>query len=166
MLTGLALLAACICVGIVIRSLCREWLYRDREVGVDGLKSVARKWLEENGYDILRIEGKAEYVGWVDDSQWSYSMSADFIARKNGREYAVFVTLEKVPETEVNEKYFPLTVILGVHGELFVDVLHERIQRAEFSIAKPRGQLMRQWLHNLAWLSGGALVVFAWLHRM
>lgn len=166
MLTTMVIVCAAWCFFVLVQSLLKAIVENRKEVKPDGLKQLGMRSLQENGYDILKAESEAKYVGYIDKSAIKYQENAHFIARKDGAEYAVFVCIDMPSESEICTRYFPLFVMLGVHGLIFINLMDESIHHADFSLFPSRRYRMRQAMYRSLWFVGGLVFAFAWLHRV
>ncbi|MFB5191159.1 hypothetical protein [Alicyclobacillus fastidiosus] len=165
MITAFGLLGAFWCLWYVAKSLVLARPSKQKESSPDGLLQSALRWLEDNNYDVLNAQKKAGYTAYVGDSLVGYKEEADFIARKNGHEYAVIVGLEDLPEDEICGRYFPLFTILDVQGIIFLNMRDESVRHVEFKLHRPRRYQFRHLVYRSLWFSGGIVFAFALLHR-
>lgn len=166
MLDALLILASCVAVWLVLRSFIRQLFIRETEQRPDGLVQKARLWLVENDYDVLSDDAEATYTSYIDDASIRYEERAQLIARKHGHEYAVFVGVHRPTDEDIHKRFFPLYVILGVRGIIFLDLSTETVHHVDFEVSKSRRYRARQWFRRGCWFMGGAMAVFAWVHRM
>lgn len=165
MWTVLAVLAALFCLGFLFVSLFTELFRSRKEIPPDGFIQAGIRALQMNGYEILKADNEAKYIGHVDASTIQYRENAHFIARKNGYEYAVFVGIDMPCEDEVCRRYFPLFVILDVRGLIFLNLADESIHHVDFNVFRSRRYRIRHLLYRGMWFTGGIVFAFAWLHR-
>lgn len=165
MISGFALVCALAAIAIFLRSLAAALWDRDEEVPVEGLKTMGRRWLEANGYELVKRSEVVTHVTRMASVQWSGSLRPDFIARKEGREYAVFVRTEPVSEHELHERYAFVALLHGANGVIVIDVMQESVQTAVYEWNRPRHVRRREAARRVLWALGGALVVLiAWKH--
>ncbi|ACV58783.1 hypothetical protein [Alicyclobacillus acidocaldarius] len=165
MISGLALVCALAAIAIFLRSLGAALWDRDEEVPVEGLKTMGRRWLEANGYELVRRSEGVTHVTRMASAQWSGSLRPDFIARKEGREYAVFVRTEPVSEQELHERYALVALLHGASGVIVIDVMQESVQTAVYEWNRPRHVRRKEAVRRVLWALGGALVaLIAWKH--
>lgn len=165
MTSALALVCALAALVVFLRSLAAAWLERDEEVPVEGLKTMGRRWLEANGYELVRDGEAVTHVTRMASVQLSSSLRPDFIARKEGREYAVFIRTEPASEEELHERYALVALLHGSSGVLVIDVMQESVQTAIYEWSRPRHLRRREAIRRALWALCGALVVLiAWRH--
>ncbi|MBF8378699.1 hypothetical protein IW967_12620 [Alicyclobacillus mali] len=165
MISGFALVCALVALVVFLQWLVGFIWRRDEQIPVDGLKSMGRRWLEANGYELLKRSEGVTHVTRMSSGQWSGLLRPDFIARKEGREYAVFVRTEPVSEQELHERYAFVALLHGANGVIVVDVMQESVQTAVYEWKRPRHVRLREAARRLMWALGGALAALvAWKH--
>ncbi|SIS62870.1 hypothetical protein [Alicyclobacillus vulcanalis] len=164
-MTGLAMVGA-------VAALCGFlwWFFgalsrKDDEAPVEGLKTMGQRWLEQNGYDLVKDSEIVSHVTRLASGQLTGFLRPDFIARKDGREYAVFVRIEPVSEEELHERYAFCAFLHGARGAIVIDVMKESVQTAVYEWRRPRHVRRKEAVHRVLWAMCGALVVLvAWKH--
>ncbi len=165
MISGLALVCALVAIGVFLRSLGGALWSGDEETPVEGLKTMGRKWLEANGYELVKGSERVTHVTRVASVRLSGSVRPDFIARKEGREYAVFVRTEPASEEELHERYALAALLHGARGAVVIDVMQESVQTAVYEWNRPRHVRRREAARRVLWALCGALVALvAWKH--
>ncbi len=165
MISTLALACALAAMAIGLRSLAGALWHRNEEVPVEGLKTMGRRWLEANGYELVPHSEGVTHVTRTASARWSGSLRPDFIARKEGREYAVFVRTEPVPEEALHERYALVALLHGASGVIVIDVMQESVQTALYEWHRPRHVRRKEAVRRALWALGGALVALvAWKH--
>ncbi|MFD1675044.1 hypothetical protein [Alicyclobacillus fodiniaquatilis] len=166
MLTVLGIVAAALLVYFVGKSMISQRLEKVDESTPEGVPQAGARWLVKNGYEVLQAENEAKYIGYVDAASIAYREKAHFIARKDGHEYAVFVGLDCPSREEICQRYFPLFVILGVHGLIFLNLTDESVHHVDFTVFRSRRYHVRHMFYRGLWFAGGMLFTFACIHRM
>ncbi|WP_146822588.1 hypothetical protein [Alicyclobacillus suci] len=164
-IAAVGLFGAFWCMWCVAKSLVGAWPRKQKEASLDGLLQRGLQWLMDNGYDVLKVEKTAKYTGYIDECSIGYQEAADFIARKNGREYAVIVGLEDLSHDEICRRYFPLFAILDVQELIFLNLRDESVHYVDFQLHRPKRYYVRHLVYRGLWFSGGILFAFALLHR-
>jgi len=163
---GVAILIGAALVIMVLRSMFSQW-GGGKEVPVRGKLRAASDWLEENGYQIIKIQQRADWTGYYDAREFHKQLIADFIVRKAARTYVVKVLNARdqgVNGQRLREQWQPLIQAFHVHAVLHLDVDKERVHEIDFSIQSPKYVVGRKILNRVLWMIGGALVALVWLH--
>ncbi len=140
---------------------------RPTEVPLRGKLSAARNWLDDNGYQIVRVRDRVEFAAFYGDKEYKKSFIADFVVRKGAKYYAVKLASARdtgVSGAKLREQWFPVYVVFGVQGILRIDVDEERVQVIDFSWKTPGHLRRRAMMQRLGWFLLGVLVAMAWLH--
>jgi hypothetical protein len=158
-----------LCIGIVYWLGKSLFMGRKRggETPLRGKLSTARDWLEENGYQIVRVRERGEWIGYYGDKSFKKSLIADFVVRKGPKYYAVKLLQSRdqgVNGVKMRDQWFPLYVAFGVHGILHIDVDEERVQVIDFEWKSPQYVRWKTVVNRSLWFLLGVLVAMAWLH--
>jgi hypothetical protein len=162
-------LVVLLCAGIVlwfVRSIFSQWRNRS-ETPLRGKLSAAREWLEANGYRVLRVRERGEWIGYYGDKEFKRSLIADFIVRKGAKYYAVKLVQSRergVNGAKLRDLWFPLYTAFQVQGILHVDVDQERVQVIDFEIKYPSYVLWRTVVNRSLWFLAGAVLALVWFH--
>ncbi|MBX5436295.1 MAG: hypothetical protein IRZ33_03660 [Alicyclobacillaceae bacterium] len=165
-LDGLAWLLCGLLVLVVVRSL----LVRTgaERVPLHGRFHAAREWLEGNGYQVVRVRERAEWLGYYDDREFRKPLVADFIVRKGSRYYAVKLVSPRDPGVSgarLRDQWYPLWTAFDVSGILHIDLDSEQVHIIDFELKRPRYLHWRTVLNRGLWLISGVVITYAWLYR-
>lgn len=161
--------ALLMCAGIVywlVKSIFSQLRHRS-ETPLRGKLSAARDWLEANGYRIIRVRERGEWVGYYGDKAFKKSLIADFVVRKGAKSYAVKLVQSRdqgVNGVKLRDLWFPLYTAFHVQGILHLDVDQERVHVIDFEIKRPSYVLWRTVFNRMLWFLAGAVVALAWFH--
>ncbi len=161
-----ALLIAVAFVWLVIKSMFRQW-GKEKQTPLRGKFRAAMDWLEENGYQIIRVRQRATWTGYYDRRQFERQLIADFIVRKGARTYVVKVTNARdkgVNGVKLRGEWHPLVEAFHVHGALQIDVENEQIHSIDFTMKSPSYVKWRKVLNRTLWFCAGAFTAVMWLH--
>jgi len=140
---------------------------RRSEIPLRGKFAAASEWLEENGYHIIRVRQRGEWIGYYGERAYKKSLIADFIVRQGARYYAVKLVSSRdrgVTGVKLRDQWFPVYVAFGVEGILHVDVESEKVHVVDFDVKSPRYVVWRKAVNRGLWFLSGAIVTLAWLH--
>lgn len=157
----------CFIVGMVLKSMFRHWQTPSELSPLEGWYKSTEKWLEGNGYQVLRRKQRAKWRGYLDTQEYEHALTADFIVRKDGKTYAVEVGAwnnELLSEDQLKSNWYPIYSAFGVEGILFVDVDHEAVHTVDFEVTSPSYVVWKRVFNRGLWLVSGVIVTFAWLH--
>lgn len=161
-----ALVIAALLVWLVMKSMFKQW-GKDKQTPLRGKFRTAMEWLEENGYQILRIRQRATWTGYYDNRQFERQLIADFIVRKGARTYVVKLanTRDKgMNGIKLRGEWQPLVAAFHVHGALQIDIDNELVHNIDFTTKSPGYVTWRKALNRLLWFLTGALTAIVWLH--
>lgn len=161
-----AILLGLLLVGLVIRSMFAQW-GASRETPVRGRQRAALEWLEENGYQIVRVRQRAQWTGYFDSREFRKQLIADFIVRKGARNYVVKVKSSRdrgLNGQKFREQWQPLIEGFHVHGALQIDLDKDEVHEVDYSIQSPRYIIWQKVLNRVLWMLAGALIALMWLH--
>jgi len=164
---GLAIVIGSIFVLWVSKSILLHVRQGAHETPLRGKLSAARDWLEENGYTIVRVRDRVEWVGYYDEKEYKKQFIADFIVRQGPKYYAVKVQNSRdkgVSGQKLRDNWYPLFVNFAVHGVLHLDVDAERAHVIDFDIHRPSYVRWRIFINRSLWFAAGMVVALAWLH--
>lgn len=161
--------ALVVCVGLVwfvFRSMLSQWRNHSTPP-LRGKMSTAREWLEENGYQVVRIRERCQWSGYYDEREFSKQLIADFVVRQGAKLYAVKVMNARdqaINGLKLRDQWYPLYIAYGVHGVLHMDVDAERVHMVDFSVKSPPYVRWRRVVNRSVWLLSGAVLALAWIH--
>lgn len=161
-----ALLVAAALIWIVVKSMFKQW-GGDKQVPLRGKFRAAMDWLEENGYEIVRVRQRATWTGYYDNRQFERQLIADFIVRKGARTYVVKLsnTRDKgMNGIKMRGEWQPLVAAFHVSGALQIDVDNEQVHSIDFTTKSPPYVVWRKILNRALWFVSGALAAIIWLH--
>lgn len=163
---GVAILMGVALVFVVLRSMFSQW-GGGKEVPIRGKLRAASEWLEENGYQIVKVRQRAEWTGYYDAREFRKQLIADFVVRKGARTYVVKVLNardQSVNGQRFRDQWQPLIEAFQVHGVLHIDVDKEQVHEVDYSIRSPKYVAGRKVINRALWMVSGALVALVWLH--
>jgi hypothetical protein len=163
---GIALIVCGGLIWFIARSMLTQWKSRG-STPLRGKMNKAREWLEENGYQVIRIRERCEWTGYYDEREFSKTLTADFIVRRAARLYAVKVVNARdhgINGLKLRDQWYPLYIAYGVHGILHVDVDTDRVHVVDFALKSPPYVHWRRVANRGTWLLSGALLALAWFH--
>jgi hypothetical protein len=161
-----ALVIAALLVYIVMKSMFRQW-GGEKQTPLRGKFRAAMDWLEENGYQVLRVRERAIWTGYYDSRQFERQLIADFIVRKGAKTYVVKLTSTRdkgVNGLKLRGDWQPLVTAFNVNGALQVDVENEQVHSIDFTLKSPSYVLWRRVLNRSLWFCAGVLAAVVWLH--
>lgn len=161
-----ALVIAALLVYVVMKSMFRQW-GGEKQTPLRGKFRTAMDWLEENGYQVLRVRQRVKWTGYYDSRQFEHQLIADFIVRKGAKTYVVKLanTRDKgVNGLMLRGDWHPLVTAFNVSGALQVDVENEQVHSIDFTLKSPSYVLWRRVLNRLLWFGTGVLAAVVWLH--
>jgi hypothetical protein len=152
---------------LVVRSMFQQWRSPDEQTPLRGRLSAAREWLEANGYQVVQVRARSEWIGYYDAREFRKQLIADFIVRQGAKYYAVKVASGR--ETGINgaklrDQWYPLYTAFQVHGILHIDLDREQAHMVDFDLKPPRYVIWRKAVNRGLWLLSGVVIAFAWLH--
>lgn len=162
----IAMLFGAIVVYWLVKSMFAQW-FRQPTVPLRGKLSAARDWLEENGYHIIRVRERGEWIGYYGERAFKKTLIADFIVRQGAKHYAVKLVGSRdqgVNGVKLRDQWFPLFAAFRVDSILHIDVDKEKIQVIDFDLKQPSYVLWRTALNRGLWFAAGAIVALAWFH--
>ncbi|MCL6633630.1 MAG: hypothetical protein K6T63_13490 [Alicyclobacillus herbarius] len=154
-------------VSLVVRSMFSQWRSPEQAVPLKGKLSTAKEWLEENGYQVVRVKPRAEWIGYYDAREFRKTLTADFIVRKGPHSYLVKVVNARdtgISGTRLRDQWYPLYVAFQVDGILHVDLDQEQAHKVDFDLNAPRYTTTRKVVNRCLWLLSGILIGLIWSH--
>lgn len=164
---GIALVIGGLFVLLILRSMLRQWRQGDSKVPLRGRLHAAREWMQENGYHVVRVRQRSEWVGYYDSREFRKQYIADFIARKGAKYYAVKVLSSRekgLNGLKMRDQWFPLYMGFRVDGILHLDVDNERVHEVDFELKSPAFVIWRKIINRSLWFLAGMIVALAWFH--
>ncbi len=137
-------------------------------MALNGHLHIARDWLEDNGYEIVRSSGIAGFSAYYDKEVIQEKLVADFIVRKFGKYYAVLVSEEKeqlLDKEQIFYTWYPIYSVFAVHGILEVNVHTEQIREIDFEISPPRFVSFRRVIQRAIWFASGIACAIMVMYR-
>ncbi|WP_258110020.1 hypothetical protein [Alicyclobacillus sp. SP_1] len=110
--------------------------------GMDGHRTAARRFLEAQGYELIRQTETAGWIGYADMQSHEEKFFVDFIVRKDGAYYAVkVICAEGESESTAHTllaNCFPLYSLLDVKGILVVNLHRETLHILDYDVFIPK----------------------------
>lgn len=162
-----AILLCCIIVALVVKSIFRQWLVQPEGEPLAGWYHEAERWLQANGYEVVRRKQTASWFGYLDSHEYQEPLKADYIVHKDGKSYVVEVgafDAELFSGKQIRSSWYPICSAFGVEGILFVDVNHETVHTVGFEVVSPSYVRWKRVLNRGLWLMSGVVMTFIWLH--
>ncbi len=152
---------------LVLRSMFQHWRNNRSDTPLKGKMSVAKAWLEENNYQIIRVRERSEWVGFYDAREFRKQYIADFIVRRGGKYYAVKVLNARegsLNGLKMRDLWYPLQQGFAVDGILHLDLDHDKAHTVDFELKSPSYVWIRKMVHRLLWLLAGMLLALVLFH--
>ncbi|QQE76964.1 hypothetical protein [Alicyclobacillus sp. SO9] len=164
--------AAAILIGaafvlLVLKSMFGQWRQSDNKTPLRGRFSTAKEWLEENGYKILKIRQRSEWVGYYDSREFRKQYIADFVVKKGAKSYAVKLQSARdkgLSGQKVRDMWYPLFTAFQVDGILHLDVDNDKVHLIDFQLKSPGFVRWRTFVNRSLWFLSGMIAALALFH--
>lgn len=164
---GIALVIGVVFVLGLLQSMFRQWRGGDVKVPLKGRLHAAREWLEANGYQIVRVRERSEWVGYYDSREFRKQYIADFIVKQGGKLYAVKIQSSRdtgLSGQKLRDNWYPLFMAFRVNGVLHLDLDKDQVHVADFDLKTPPFIVWRRVINRSLWFLAGMIVALAWFH--
>jgi|GEM_PF-4058794 len=164
---GFAIVVGVIFVLALVQSMFRQWRGGRNHIPLKGRLHVARQWLEDNDYQIVRVRERSEWIGYYDSREFRKQYIADFIVKQGGKFYVVKIHSSRdtgLSGQKLRDHWYPLYMAFQVDGVLHLDVEREQVHVVDFELRSPPFLLWRRVINRSLWFLAGMIVALAWFH--